>query len=88
MLFPSQGHPTVSNSKRFPSINGYFSDERRSPRVSALDVLKVRLPDRRDKRAKTLACPAIAFFSGDGGCGLARRTLILNLALIYELETA
>ena len=24
----------------FPSINGYFSDERRSPRVSALDVLK------------------------------------------------
>jgi hypothetical protein len=23
---------------KFPSINGYFSDERRSPRVSALDV--------------------------------------------------
>jgi hypothetical protein len=22
----------------FPSINGYFSDERRSPRISALDV--------------------------------------------------
>ena len=28
------------NINYFPSINGYFPDERRSPRVSALDVLK------------------------------------------------
>ena len=28
------------NVNLFPSINGYFSDERRSPQVSALDVLK------------------------------------------------
>jgi hypothetical protein len=26
-----------------PFVNGYFSDERRSPRVSALDVLQVCL---------------------------------------------
>jgi hypothetical protein len=32
---------------------------------------KVRLPAKymRDKRTKTLACPAIALFLGDGGCG-------------------
>jgi hypothetical protein len=30
----------IQNVNLFPSINGYFSDERRSPRVSALDVLK------------------------------------------------
>ena len=30
----------TSDSSYFPFINGYFSDERRSPRVSALDVLK------------------------------------------------
>jgi hypothetical protein len=34
----------TQNVNLFPSRNGYFSDERRSPRVSTLDVLKYASP--------------------------------------------
>jgi hypothetical protein len=51
----------------FPSINGYFSDERRSPRVSALDVLKAHLPATAGQAGENpCACPVKceAYFTG------------------------
>ncbi len=48
---------------------------------------KVRLPATAGHATENPCLSRHSPFSGDGGCGLAHRTLILNLALIYELET-
>jgi len=54
----------------------YFSDERRSPRVSGCGVQEYASP-------QTLACPAIALFRAT-----ADAALLIEKMLIYELETA